>query len=106
MTWNCGALWDRRTETNPGKLWARWRETTLTAARKLWMILKTEKIHFGQGRGNGMRILICFAMALLLNLGFVSKSMADSDAPVLSVQEVSQKVEDAQDSVDDVQMRL
>jgi outer membrane lipoprotein-sorting protein len=56
---------------------------------------------------NLKNILIgCVFVSLWLNLGFSPKLKADSDSPALSVQEVSQKVEDAQDSVDDVQMKL
>jgi outer membrane lipoprotein-sorting protein len=49
-------------------------------------------------------LIYCVSASLWLNFGFVSALIADST--VLSVQEVTQKVEDAQDSVDDVQMKL
>src|ERR1700684_1757620 len=48
----------------------------------------------------------CVSASLWLNLGFLQKVKADSDTPILTVQEVSEKVEDAQESVDDVQMKL
>ena len=50
------------------------------------------------GLGN---ILIC---CLFIFFGFTQKVKAD--ATILTVPEVSQKVEDAQDSIDDVQMKL
>jgi outer membrane lipoprotein-sorting protein len=48
----------------------------------------------------------CVSASLWLNLGFLQKVKADSDTPILTVPEVSEKVEDAQESVDDVQMKL
>ena len=51
-------------------------------------------------------LIYCVSVSLWFHLGFALRAMAGEATPVLSVQEVSQKVEDAQDAVDDVQMKL
>jgi len=53
-----------------------------------------------------MKVLTKVLVAFLGAAIFAGGALADSDSQVLSVSEVSQKVEDAQDSVDDVQMKL
>src|SRR5665213_631145 len=51
-------------------------------------------------------LICCVSVSLWLSLGFAAKAQADSETPLLTVSEVSAKVEDAQDSADDVQMKL
>ena len=68
------------------------------------MILKIKsKIFWGN---INLETVLIFYFSLFLGLGFAQKVKADSDAPLLTVSEVSTKVEDAQDSVVDVQMKL
>jgi outer membrane lipoprotein-sorting protein len=76
----------------------------LTAARKRWMIFKIKSQSL-KNKGSiyfGAILIFCFC----LSLGYGSKVKADSDVPLLTVPEVSEKVEDAQESVNDVQMKL
>jgi outer membrane lipoprotein-sorting protein len=68
------------------------------------MIFKINKTKSFQTVSLRIFLIGCFCLSLWL--GFSQKAKADSDDPILTVSEVSQKVEDAQDSVDDVQMKL
>lgn len=74
------------------------------------MILKTKKTKSYSPRRHRSTVcletILFFCFCLCLCLGFAQKVKADSEAPLLTVSEVSTKVEDAQDSVVDVQMKL
>ena len=82
---------------------------TLTAARKLWMIFKIKKrFNLPHAHKNSPKadVFLFVLVSFFFSLCFASSVLAADDSRVLSVKEVSQKVEDAQDSVNDVQMKL